>query len=534
MKTVRFTKKWLSLFLALLLAGSVFVPAASAASIQRSEPIPIIYIIGRTPLYNHLSEPENRKQVPDAGTDEILAAVTEALPYVARAVFLGRWDEYCDKAYELLMGFFEAYGLDENGNVCTDTGPTFWWSEDVLPRDYASENPYTYRFEYDCRLSPLEIADDLYEYIEAVRRISGQPQVSIISRCEGTNIAFAYLWKYQKDMNYAGVRSLVLYDNSTMGIDMLEAAFSGTVEIDPDVAMRFLNDFDLNIEDDTLAQFVVLTLKMLEETYGIELTAEFLEMFYARVKNPLFRRFLKSTFASTPGYWSMVNEKYELAKNYIFGEKGDTEKYAGLIAKLDAFREVQLAVPQTIKDLQAAGVNVSAICKYGFLSYPVYKDAKKITDGVTGVKKQSFGATVSEYDATLGKKYLAKRPTDYISADKQIDAGTGLLPETTWYIKNYEHNPFWDSINPLLVNLCRADGFNVKSDPAWPRFTVMEDGGNHNVFPMTEENCDPRGEIVRDGDEHPYKSFLLSIVKFWKYLFNVLKLLANRNTAAAQ
>lgn len=533
MQKSHFAQKWLSLFLALLLSCSVLAPAAAAADTQQTEPVPIIFIIGRTPLYNHLSEPENRKKVPDAGSDEISAAVKEALPYVAKAVFLGQWDAYCDKAYELLMGFFEDYGLDENGNVCTDTGPTFSWSEENLSRDYTSDDPYTYRFEYDCRLSPLEIADDLNDFIEAVKRVSGQPRVSIISRCEGTNIAFAYLWKYQKEINYAGIKSVVLYDNSTMGIDMLEAAFSGTVEIDPDVAIRFLNDFDLNIEDDTLAEFLVLTLKMLEETYGIEITAEFLEMFYARVKNPLFRRFLKSTFASTPGYWSMVNENYDLAKEYIFGEKGDTEKYAGLIAKLDAFREVQLAAPQTIKDMLSAGVNVSAICKYGFLSYPVYKDAKKLTDGVTGVRKQSFGATVSDFDATLGKKYLAKRPTDYISPDKQIDAGTGLLPETTWYIKNYEHNPFWDSINPLLLNLCRVDGFNVKSDPAWPRFTVMEDGGDHNVFPMTEENCDPKGEIVRDGDEHPYKSFFLSIFKFWKYVIEAIKLFANRNQAAA-
>jgi hypothetical protein len=61
----------------------------------------------------------------------------------------------------------------------------------------------------------------------------------------------------------------------------------------------------------------------------------------------------------------------------------------------------------------------------------------------------------------------------------------------------------------------------------------MEDGGNHNVFPMTEENCDPKGEIVRDGDDHPYKSFFLSIFKFWKYIFEVIKLFANRDASAA-
>ena len=530
MKKTHVLKKCLVLFLALLMAFTVCSPAFAAGELKES-PTPIIYIIGRTPIYNHLSEPENRQKIPGNDDVEVMDAVKEALPYVAKAVFLGQWDEYCDKAYDLLMQFFEGYGLDENGNVCTDSGPTYSWSEETLSRNYASDDPYTYRFEYDCRLSPLEIADDLNDFIEAVKRVSGQPKVSIISRCLGTNIAFAYLDKYQKAVNYEGVSALVLYDNSTMGIDMLEAAFSGTVKIDPDAAARFLNGYDLDLDDDTLGQFVTLTLQMLEETYGIDITAEFLELFYRNVKNTLFRRFLKSTFASTPGYWSMVNEHYDEAKKYIFGEKGDTEKYAGLIAKLDAFRKVQEAVPQTIKDLKAAGVNVSAICKYGFMGYPVYEEVKKLSDGVTGLRKQSFGATVSEYDATLDSKYLSKRPTDFISPDKQIDASTGLLSDTTWYIKNYEHNPFHDSINPLLLKLCRVPGFNVKSDPAWPRFTVMEDGGNHNVAPMTEENCDPNNEIVRDGDEHPYKSFFMSIVKFYKYIFEVLKLLANRDKA---
>ncbi|MBR5424820.1 MAG: hypothetical protein IK108_12460 [Clostridia bacterium] len=530
MQKAKLFTRFLSMTLALFLVLSVGSPIARAA--EKKEPTPIIYIIGRTPIYKHLSDPERRAQVPDAGGDAITDAVKEALPYVARAVFLGQWDAYCDKAYDLIMQFFEDYGLDENGDVCTDTGPTFRWSEDELPRDYRSENPYTYRFEYDCRLSPLEIADDLNDYISAVKRISGQQKVSVISRCEGTNIAFAYLYKYEKQNHYAGIDALVLYDNSTMGIEMLEAAFSGTISIDPDAASRFLSGYDLALDDETLSQFVALTLKMLQETYGIELTAEFLEGFYRHVKDTLFRRFLKSTFASTPGYWSMVNDKYDLAKKYIFGEKGDAEKYKGLIAKLDAFRAVQQSAPQMILDMKAAGVDVSAICKYGFMgNYPIYEDVKKCSDGVTGLAKQSFGAAVSDFDSTLGFRYLSRRPTDYISPDKQVDAGTGLLPDTTWYIKNYEHNPFWDSINPLLVKLCRVDGFNVKSDPAWSRYTVMEDGGDHNVTPMTAENCDPHGDIVRDGDEHPYKSFFKSIANFFRYVFEVLKLLANRDKA---
>ena len=525
-------RRVLSALLALLLFAAAPISPLRAAAADAEEIYPIIYIIGRTTIYNHLSEPDKRVSVPDAPDDEITDAVKEALPYAAKAVLLGQWDEYCDKAYDLIMQFFEGYGLDENGNVCNDSGVTYSWSEDRLSRDYNSNDPYTYRFEYDCRLSPLEIADDLNDYIEAVKRVTGTDKVSIISRCLGTNIAFAYLYKYQKALDYSGINALVLYDNSTMGIEMLEAAFSGAVQIDPDAASKFLDGFDLDLGDETLSEFVSLTLRMLEETYGIDITADLLERFYEKIKEPLFRRFLKSTFASTPGYWSMVNEHYQEAKAYIFGEQGDLQTYAGLISKLDAFRTVQMAVPQTIRRLQAAGVDVYAICKYGFLGYPVSEDVKLISDGVTGVKKQSFGATVSDYDATLGKSYLAKRPTDFISPDKQIDASTGLLRDTTWYIKNFEHNPFWDSVHPLLLSMCRTPGFNVYSDPSLPRFLMMESGGNHNIFPMTAENCDPNGEIVRDGDDAVRKPFFETLVKFFRYLADVFRLLLNRGQEA--
>ena len=101
--------KYLSLFLALLMGLSVFAAAVPAAAAERKEPTPIVYIIGRTSIYNHLSEPDKRQQVPDAGNDAIVDAVKEALPYVAKAVFLGQWDEYCDKAYDLLMQRFRSH-----------------------------------------------------------------------------------------------------------------------------------------------------------------------------------------------------------------------------------------------------------------------------------------------------------------------------------------------------------------------------------------------------------------------------------------
>ncbi|MBQ6022383.1 MAG: hypothetical protein IJL25_05595, partial [Clostridia bacterium] len=88
MQKAKLFARFLSMPLALFLVLSVGSPIARAA--EKKEPTPIIYIIGRTPIYKHLSDPERRAQVPDAGGDAITDAVKEALPYVAKAVFLGQ------------------------------------------------------------------------------------------------------------------------------------------------------------------------------------------------------------------------------------------------------------------------------------------------------------------------------------------------------------------------------------------------------------------------------------------------------------
>ena len=134
------------------------------------------------------------------------------------------------------MQFFDGYSCNENGEVVNGSGIGYSWSEDRLSANYKSDNPYTYRFEYDARLSPMEIADDLNEYIEAVKRVTGKERMSLIGRCLGANILMAYVQKYQEPVGFAGLDTAVMYDSSFLGVDALEAAMSGTVKIEPDAA----------------------------------------------------------------------------------------------------------------------------------------------------------------------------------------------------------------------------------------------------------------------------------------------------------
>ena len=85
MKKTNALKKICCLLLACLLLFSIALPVFAEAD----DPASIIYIIGRTPIYENPGTPQQR-QTPDAEQNEIIDAVKAALPDLAKAVFLGQ------------------------------------------------------------------------------------------------------------------------------------------------------------------------------------------------------------------------------------------------------------------------------------------------------------------------------------------------------------------------------------------------------------------------------------------------------------
>ena len=422
----------------------------------------------------------------------------ECLPYAAKALLLGGkyWDAYSEYTLPVLMRFFDGYGCDENGVPDPSTGiKKGKWSEESLPSDYNNAIAVRrYEFYHDPRISPYEAADQLNDYIEAIKRVTGKDKVCILARCMGTNTMLAYLQKYQEPIDYAGVASVLFYTGTSEGIPMLDAAMSGTIRIDKKACGYYLQSLELEekVDNETLSEVIPYVLDILQNGYGIDLTAELAQYFYDHVKDTLIREFLRETIASTPGYWGMIGPHYEEAKAYIFGE--DAEAYAGLIAKTDAYYEnVYLRRYEILSDLQACGVKVSAVCKYGFPSYPIFEGANKVSDGDTPVTNQSFGAVTSDYDSRLSDDYIAERERagfgDYISPDRQIDASAGFLPDTTWFIKDYPHNTFYYETNELLKNILWRSDFTVRTDAAFPQFLVLNRKTLH-PDPQTTENCD--------------------------------------------
>ena len=516
------------LCLALLCVFPCAFPANAAETYDLE--YPIIYVIGRQKVYRDVGT-ENEKELADAGTDEVLDAVKECLPYAAKALLLGGkyWDEYSEKTLPVLLQFFDGYGCDENGEPDPSTGiKTGDWSEESLPRDYVAQG-VGYSFFHDPRISPFEAADQLNDYIEAVKRVTGKEKVCIIARCMGTNTMLAYLQKYQEPIDYAGVASVLFYTGTSEDIPMLDAAMSGTIRIDKKAAGYFLQSLELaeKVDNETISEVIPYMLDILQNGYGITVTADLIQYFYDHIKDTLIRDFLRETIASTPGYWGMIGEHYEEAKAYIYGE--DAETYAGRIAKTDAYYEnVYLRRYEILADMRGCGVKVSAVCKYGFPSYPIYENANKISDGDTPVSHQSFGAVTSDYDTRLSDAYVEERTNagfgDFISPDRQIDASTGFMPDTTWYIKDFPHDVFYLEVHDLLKNIVWRSDFTVRTDAAYPQFLVLNRDTKRPV-PQTEDNCDTAMVNPPKETQSGIAAFFARITKLFRSWIALLRTL---------
>ena len=534
LKRFRILKKAVSLMLAAVLFAACC--AAAAPSLAANERYPVIYVVGRTKIYKNANT--NHPEQINYSSDQALSdMITNATPLAIRAITLNTWNEYSEKTYDMLMEVYDGFALNEKGEIANGTGILWKWSENKLPKDANGSRLSSYQFEYDARLSPLEIADQLNNYIEAVKRVTGKNKVAIVGRCLGANIVYAYLYKYQESRNFSGVSSVVIYDSSLLGVDVLDICMSGSVSINSDALALFLQDTDRYSD---LSESVVSALKLLQTSTGVTISSGVAQNFYEHIKYSLVQRFLKNTYATAPGFWSMVNEHFEAAKSYIFSENGDAQKYRVLISKINAFHtNVQERADVITSNMKKNGVHVAIVCKYGFLAYPLYEDAMQLSDNTTSLRLQSMGATCSQVNGTLGDKYISGRESAgkkaYISPDRQVDASTGILPDTTWYIKNQDHNLFPACVEPLLLKICN-ERITVKSDEDYPQFMMLEgENPNYRITPMTEENCDPTHMITEDGDSSGSRTGnliqrLSNVFRFFTNLFAMLvKLLSGRN-----
>mgnify|MGYP002626257270 CR=1 FL=1 len=488
-------KKLLSVFLAALLAFScagLFALAADGTVVN-------VYMIGSQEIYK-FHEDGTKTEIFDDG-DYLSDLLPNLISPALKGITTGDWTEYSQTVLNGIMPAFEGYTPNPDGTMPENTGIEWSWSYETLENRLVvaknGENLRAYYFQPDVRYSPLVIADQLNEYIEAVKQKTGAVKINLLSRCEGCSVALAYLMKYEQPKGFSGVNSFILLDGAMNGIGYMDAIFSGNVVLPNETVARWARTYqldELTVEEgstmEKLMAFARDFVQMLYETHAMSVLTMPLQSLYDQLKYNTLQPIIKAWWGVSLTHVSCVNAHFEDYLSYVFNEEGDAEKYANIIALAKDFHyNVQLHMDELILDMVDHGVPVNIIGEYGFQQYPLYADAELIGEHQTGLREQAFGPTVSAVDKTLDEKYINIRVAEgkgkYISPDKQIDASTCLLPDNTWFIKNVDHS-YTDAVHLLVAAIVNNPGCNIDTLGVYGQFNNAK--GHFVLEPLQEVN----------------------------------------------
>lgn len=497
-------KKLLAVVLSAVLMLSV-MPFAMAKDVSYEQTCPYIYIHGfvGNVIYDDPSSPDAKALFPPEA-DAIIDMVKNCAP--ALSVYLLNKDAdtlsktLVPELTKLLGGVF----LDEEGNVPNKSGIKFTWPSK------SSINKYSrLAFEYDWRLDPMEIADQLDAYINYVCEASGCDKVSIMAHSCGGIITLAYAAKYGTDK----LSGVVMNSTAVYGETCTGELMTGDLKLDMNAVKAFLQYIMSETEYDTLIDGVMdifgkAGILSSFEAMGNDFIADEYDEIMGNILLPMFTRW--------PTIWAMTPDEYlEAAEEYIYNGKysGDSAASAVFRAKLESYNSlVRGNRDNLIKELEANG-HFGVYARYGFSSVPVTSSWQNLSDGVVDTKFASYGATTASYGEKLSESYLAGVDAKYVSPDKTVDASTCMFPEKTWFVKNYGHTH--SQLLPELTNaiLFADEEVTVDTYEAYPQFIIYAD--NEFVPQEKDDTLNPIQRYIR-----MLKQLIELIKGFFSKLFN--------------
>lgn len=530
-------KKLISLLLvAVLIFTAVPIAFGADVTVNDEDKNPIIYVRGNgNPIYDTYGYQSFPLSV---STDELIMSMVEPLTDdFFKAVALGKWEEYYDAFEAEFAKFFEGCALDENGNiannsgianVCYDINNTNM-NSNYLKAD-GNSDLFDYVFWYDWRLDPIEIADQLDNYITHVLAATGAKKVSLVGKCLGGAFVLAYLAKYGGEK-----LSRVAFDCTTGGgCEEASDLYSGEAYVDFEAMIREYIDSDyLEYKDEDeklLDDFVKASLEVITQGDRLKLTEKAVNDIYNLLSEELTPRLCMASYGRWPGYWTNIKkDDYEKTKNIMFYGKvpENAEKYKGLIEKLDNYDKlVRQRIPELLKEVESQGVDFGVLAKYGYQISPMIESRDMIGDSLVSLEASTFGATCALVGETLSSSYIEKQQKaglgKYISPDKQVDTSTCVFPDATWVIKGMAHENWATCNDNLIYTICTADEpLTVNSMEKYPQFMVYS-AADDDIYPMTDSNNDLTKWDEQEISTHSIKKFFESIRAWFKALFALL------------
>lgn len=479
-------KKFLCIILSVTMLLSCAAPSFAAGT---EEHLPQIYVngIGTRAVYE-VDDPDKTPLFFPIDNEGLMENLGNITGYIESAVKKNNPDILSDAIYSIMWDTMGKATLDTDGIT-----NKFNVTVDPCPLEYKGNGKYN--FCYDSRLDPVDIAAQLYDYVQQVKAHSGSERYELVASSYGGAIAAAYLHEYEQE--WKNIDSFLLCVPSLPGIDFVGELFRGTFNFDPDVLVGFANDM-LGNED------LNLILSILNKTGALEKILEYgLEPVVKVALMRAVKDIVHDIFGTFPAMWSYVQDEffYDALEN-IYGEDyaSDSHSHAKLIDKITYYHEeVMVDAPELLLSAKEKGVKVSIISKYGFAPKPLSKSGNVLSDNLMDLEDVTYGATCSMRDTTLPADYTQKLYPEYnmISADRCVDMSTALLPLNTWVIKGFYHEEnnteYWNLVNAIVY-----DDLDVNSDPRYPQFMCRSEADPDTIIPFTSAETEKETTLIQD------------------------------------
>ena len=320
--------------------------------------------------------------------------------------------------------------------------------DDYVPRSQI------FNFAVDFRYGPVYNAENLNEFIGAVKEYTGKEKVNLYAVSHGGQVTAAYLLKYGENKDVANaVLTVPAVGGSYVAYDVLTEQISAQEE-----------DLIVFIEN---AMYLEQDFEWLLKSQPLEFVDDVL-----LAAMPYLRQ--------VAGYWESLwdflpYDCYAEAFDYV-----DADECAGLIAKTTDFHEnVMVNFGEALRRCRDLGINVNIVAGD---SHPtvtgsqVNSDAIIGTASATGAKVAPFGQRFSDGYVCAGD-ICADETHNHLSPSMEIDASYCYLPENTWFVEGMYHGMTLNEAyaEALVMKLLLTDDLkDVYTDPAFPQFRASE------------------------------------------------------------
>ncbi|MDR1927381.1 MAG: hypothetical protein LBQ33_01915 [Oscillospiraceae bacterium] len=500
------------------------LPLVAAA--ETPPEIPIVECRGAFhPLYFNAGTPE--QTVGFSGTNnsvfaaDLLAQITDALSPLLADVQAGNLNidiiALADSLGEVINRNFGVLAFQPDGTPINKLDGDINGNNWYLSPEHSGR---AYSFDFDWRESPLITAERLNAFIKEVKTKTGSDTVNLCVQSGSAPLGLAYLYQYGTSDLSAYWARMGLSNGSTLFGQMVNKG----IRIDGDALFNctYLEQFGFGGDDEQMAQITEI-LRLLNDLGILHMLTG---LAYLPLRPTLIDRLYEicviPTLLTMPILWAYVPEEfYESGIETCFG--GERAKYAGLIAKLEEYYNVQRN-GKAILAKAAKEIRVGLSCSYGSSLVPLVKGANTNSDTLVDIALSSYGATASVPGEALDGPLRGLLPYvqkvkdghNHISPDNQIDASTCLLPETTWFYDSATHFSMIDyELRDWFFDY--ADAPTVHSDPEkHPQFLHKVEGSSS--FDPLVPLAAPEPEALDPTQQ--FLDLLKSAVRGLLYVFN--------------